>query len=83
MFSEGLSAWLGFWFINLQRTCSCQKHSVSGHKTRAIFDRYNIVSEDLRRAMQQQQTYLRAKGCGFPEEEGSGQEMRTRTVAPF
>jgi hypothetical protein len=37
----------------------------------------------LRRAMQQQQTYLRAKGCGFPEEEGSGQEMRTRTVAPF
>jgi hypothetical protein len=24
-----------------------------------------------------------AKRYGFPEEEGSGQEMRTRTVAPF
>jgi hypothetical protein len=35
--------------------------AISGHRTRAIFDRYNIVSEeDLRAAVEKTNTYLNA-----------------------
>jgi len=35
--------------------------AISGHRTRAIFDRYNIVSEDdLRAAVKKTNAYLRS-----------------------
>jgi len=57
--------------------------AISGHRTRAVFDRYNMVSEDdLRAAAKKTNAYLRTASKQqhvTARAEKSGPKMRTRT----
>jgi len=54
--------------------------TISGHKTRSVFDRYNIVNpEDLKQASSRTEAYLQAQNHGHNL--GTIEEFRRNTIA--